>query len=1069
MFIRMDGKPMIQQEQRNICLPFAIIISAFLLGCISSWPEEGAGNKIVDPIPKLDTYSLEGLPVSFHPSPGKLLLVQFWKPEDPKSIEFNKETLLLYRRFHEKGLEALSVCCDASEEFAAQTAQRWKIDWPQVLDGETQPPITQQFGVISFPCRYLIDEQGKILLNNPQGEEAHAQIAQCLKVSLDSLPIPDTPQAQVLPESDRAMIESPPPQRGGTLIIRDKDASDPRLLFGSPEERKEAEEAIEILRKVNLALTRYRMKNNDKMPDWLSDLYPDCLADNVLLICPSNPTPLRKYGALGDRNVPTCFTYEFAPVTVDGIDNRQQKIAYLTRFGDRVPVVRCFNFNRPLCLTYGGEIFFMDDDWQKTLPSGKTLNDLEAKVRRQLMTIAAAIDQYRIDKNDIPVVLEDLIPDYLNDESILINPATDKPFSYQFTPDKKNTMGVPYDIWKREQLGEFGGIVPIVRAEGVLENEQVIDLSYGGEIWSSQSEWEKDVVQPVSITSPIISFIEIGNENREIQARGWPQTHLLTESPIDVPERMAPLRGEWIFERETKLLRMPDPNTAPGDILFSPFVNQGEIELNARVSEGSGGIYILFGYTSPDRFFLISLQGFPDAMLSTQNWNNLDGFYKSSAASVRFSFPRNEWHNIRVVVDDTTRMVRCFIDGKLQLSDRCETRVSGRFGAATWNTSAEFKDIVIRPMYPAQITEEKSSPSLPPATPPAANGNPKAPKAAAQFNKIGIVAQWDEKANQGYRIFAVTWNSPAFNANLKSDDLIAAVNGTELRQNDAPESSREKAEEILKNQGDLPWALGVIRNGKDAREEITIQPLAIPTPDNSNQGIGQYGGQYGMGRMGGMGFGGYGVGPQGMTPPLPKVTIPVEWTDTPLIGSQKIEGTTPTLPLRGIWNFDGAEILQRDITNPGIMIFSPWIEKGEIRLKVKIDGGKEGVRLMMGYTFPHLSQRVWSISADPNTFSFLELWENYGNQRYPQGQRSLECNLQPNQWYDIRLSIDSEREFVKGYIDNKLALNEKANNLAGRFGVGTWNTTASFKEIEILGESSESGAAAGDAVDAATP
>lgn len=1087
----------------------------FLFAAFQSWPGDRVVQALIEPAPAIETYSLEGLPVSFRPAPGQYLLIQFWKPKDSQSIEFNKETLSFYRRFHEKGLAALSVCCDASEDDAAKTAERWKIDWPQVLNDEEKPPLTEQFGVTAIPRRFLVNDAGKVVLDNPSGNDAHEKIAELLKVSLDSLPIPPPPQEVQIQDtrSIGSMRESPPPPfSGGSLAIQDRDMSDPRLLFGTPEERKQADETIKIFRKISLALFNYSLDRNGGIPNWLSDLYPDYLSDDVSLICPSDPTPLSKYVNLTDRNVPSSFTFEFAPVTISGTDNRQQKIKLLEKYGDRVPIVRCFNFPRPLCLTYGGEIFFMDEIWERIIPPGKTVNDPDAKVRRQLMTIAVTLNQYKKEKGDVPEELENLSPDFLADPSVFINPVTNEPFSYQFSSSRKNTIqpekGATYREWKNAQLAEFGEIVPIVRAADVLENEQVINLSYGGEIWQSQSEWEKDVITPIVITPPSVLRVEEGSEESALQARGWLQDPLRTESPVNAPEMMMPLRGEWNFAKNTKQLRMIDSQKAPTTILFSPLIDKGEIRFKARVPEGQEGIKVIFGYTSPSRFFTMSIGEFANQTMTVRKWSDLKGLdVKTVSEKISYSFPRNEWHDIRITVDDGSRTAECFIDGKSMLTYKSNESPAGRLGLGTWYTAADFENIVIRGSETPPVTKPEATPSentrnanIPVASfisarprnakilsaslilentrsadflsatssqektqnPDIRSIPPASRKPPQSFEKIGIVVKWDEKTNQGYRIYAVSWNSPAFNANLKSDDLIVAINGTAFHPADDAEATRGKAEEILNHQGDPPWTLGVIRVGKETQEDIPIQPVPVQKTTDPKS----FDGPYGTAIMGPNG-----MGIIGTNQPIFTINIPKEWKPFPTAGSLKIQDTTDTLSVAGLWNIDGQTIFQRDIqSSSSMLLFSPWIEKGEIRLRANPTGETEGVLIFLGFTYSTLPYLVWNIGGNHNTTSTLEKWDiNILMNGNPVVFNQRRFTLPQNQWHDIRLIVNSETSEVKGYVDRQQLFNiGVAEPLSGRFGIGTMHTSASFDRIEII-SASDTVQADGETIAPVTP
>lgn len=142
-----------------------------------------------DTVPKIELISLEGMSVSTHPPKDKLLLVSFLKTAELESDDTVKGTLMLYRRFHDSGLNALSVYIDDSDEPVFQLAETWGISWPQ-LQGKT---LIKFFHVENTPVAFLIGQEGKVLAVDLKGEQAHEIAAKHLGVSLDNLPMPKEP------------------------------------------------------------------------------------------------------------------------------------------------------------------------------------------------------------------------------------------------------------------------------------------------------------------------------------------------------------------------------------------------------------------------------------------------------------------------------------------------------------------------------------------------------------------------------------------------------------------------------------------------------------------------------------------------------------------------------------------------------------------------------------------------------------------------------------------------------------------------------------------------------------
>lgn len=446
-----------------------------------------------DTIPKIETFSVEGVPVSFLPPENKLMLIQFWNPDSSGSANILKDTIVLYKRFHGKGFNVISACTKGTEDSILALSEQWQIPWPQVLIDEVDDDdLTALSKSAETPFNILIDSKGTILAIDLKGDEGHATVAERLGVSLGDVPKPAIPT----PVQE--------PVRGGIstqafAVARGMPGAG--KFLGTPEERQEAEACKKNLRRIGLAITQYRMDHDGEVPNWLSDLYPKYIDDKQVFLCPNNPEEA-VWGNIDDPNLDTSYLYEFAPVD-DGSGRiyKDWKTGQLSEYGDKVVMARCLNHGPKYPgLTYGGEIVFTMLVWEAEMTRGHTLEDHDCQVRKRLQELAVALDRYKKDKGDVPGELENLYPDYVKDKALFTDPVTKNPFSYQFSASQQGTGGVMKD-WKKEQLKQFGDYVPIVRARNVYDDPNiVINLSYGGEIWQSQSVWENDLSETATTT-----------------------------------------------------------------------------------------------------------------------------------------------------------------------------------------------------------------------------------------------------------------------------------------------------------------------------------------------------------------------------------------------------------------------------------------------------------------------------------------------------------------------------------------------------------------------------------------
>ena len=110
----------------------------------------------------------------------------------------------------------------------------------------------------------------------------------------------------------------------------------PPLEKQNPDDSTEIERCRENLRQIQLALENYRAET-DGEPQWLSELFPQYLAEKVLL-CPTDTTagiPGVLTEGASDPTLPCSYLYQFRPEQKTG----QEFLLEIE--GDMLPIVRC--------------------------------------------------------------------------------------------------------------------------------------------------------------------------------------------------------------------------------------------------------------------------------------------------------------------------------------------------------------------------------------------------------------------------------------------------------------------------------------------------------------------------------------------------------------------------------------------------------------------------------------------------------------------------------------------------------------------------------------------------------
>jgi hypothetical protein len=110
------------------------------------------------------------------------------------------------------------------------------------------------------------------------------------------------------------------------------------------------------------AIMEYK-KAKGALPDYLSDLVPEFLPDKDVLISPTVPSGLRRKG---DPRLQVSYSYEFRADLMSGGKRtfREAKEEQMEKFGEAVPILRCFAHGKVMNLTYSGDYFESNLFWE---------------------------------------------------------------------------------------------------------------------------------------------------------------------------------------------------------------------------------------------------------------------------------------------------------------------------------------------------------------------------------------------------------------------------------------------------------------------------------------------------------------------------------------------------------------------------------------------------------------------------------------------------------------------------------------------------------------------------------
>jgi len=145
----------------------------------------------------------------------------------------------------------------------------------------------------------------------------------------------------------------------------------------------EKEGCIQNLKAIYDAVQAYQNDHKD-LPNWLSDLVPQYLADANALICPvCRRTGETEAPPLADPKLPSSYLYEFCPVPLGPTatnaplhTRREWKRRQMGLVGSMVPLVRCRHHDPVLNLGFDGNIYESPSDWKILVTNRVNVADL---------------------------------------------------------------------------------------------------------------------------------------------------------------------------------------------------------------------------------------------------------------------------------------------------------------------------------------------------------------------------------------------------------------------------------------------------------------------------------------------------------------------------------------------------------------------------------------------------------------------------------------------------------------------------------------------------------------------
>ncbi len=127
--------------------------------------------------PEINLPAPDGIAVKLSNLQGQYVLLDFWGSEFVPSRRQIPYYVHLYKRFHGRGLEIVSVGIEQNKENWLKTIREEKMTWLHASDLQYwQSPIVETYLLKSLPSNYLLDKEGKIIAKNIYGKDLERKL-----------------------------------------------------------------------------------------------------------------------------------------------------------------------------------------------------------------------------------------------------------------------------------------------------------------------------------------------------------------------------------------------------------------------------------------------------------------------------------------------------------------------------------------------------------------------------------------------------------------------------------------------------------------------------------------------------------------------------------------------------------------------------------------------------------------------------------------------------------------------------------------------------------------------------
>lgn len=121
--------------------------------------------------------------VSLKESLGKVTLVDFWASWCGPCRKESPNMVALYKAFHDKGLNIISISLDMpnGKKNWTDAIAKDHLNWTHVSHlKHWEEPIAKEYGVESIPTIFVLDAQGRIVAQDLLGDALKSKVAEMI-------------------------------------------------------------------------------------------------------------------------------------------------------------------------------------------------------------------------------------------------------------------------------------------------------------------------------------------------------------------------------------------------------------------------------------------------------------------------------------------------------------------------------------------------------------------------------------------------------------------------------------------------------------------------------------------------------------------------------------------------------------------------------------------------------------------------------------------------------------------------------------------------------------------------